>query len=172
MELVALYEERNLAGRVIGAATRQEVRARNLPHAATAAMLRDGAGRVYVHRRTDTKDIYPGMHDAWAGGVVAAGEEPDAAAARELAEELGVHDCTLAPLLRFWYEDGATRYLAYLYEAVYDAVRNGPIVHQPTEVADGWWMEWDELLAHLADPTWPFVPDGRLAIARYLQPQD
>lgn len=170
-ELVALYEAGNLAGRVVGSAPRSRVRAENLPHAATAVMLRDGAGRVYVHRRTDTKDVYPGMHDAWAGGVVLAGEDPVAAAGRELTEELGVHGCELRPLGVFWYADDHTNYLAYSFEARYDPQANGPVVHQPEEVAHGWWMEWDDLLARLADPDWPFVPDGRAGVERCLRMQ-
>ena len=93
-----------------------------------------------------------------------AGEDPGAAAVRELAEELGVVDCPLTPLLRYWYADDATSYLAFVYEATYDPERNGPIIHQPSEVAEGWWMPWDELLARLEDPAWPFVPDGRVAL--------
>ena len=163
-EVVALYTPGDLSGTVVGVATRGEVRARNLPHAATAVLLRDQDGRVYVHRRTNTKDVYPGLHDAFAGGVVAAGEAPDVAAVRELAEELGVRDCPLTPRLRYWYTDEATSYLAFVYEATYDVDRNGPIVHQASEVAEGWWMDWDALLALLDDPTWPFVPDGRAAL--------
>jgi 8-oxo-dGTP pyrophosphatase MutT (NUDIX family) len=108
------------------------------------------------------------MHDVWAGGVVLAGEDPDLAAVRELAEELGVHDCPLTPVLRYWYADEVTDYLAFVYEATYDPDRNGPIRHQPAEVVAGWWQEWDELLTRLADPTWPFVPDGRATLQRYL----
>jgi 8-oxo-dGTP pyrophosphatase MutT (NUDIX family) len=167
-EQVALYAAGDLSGRVVGVAARSELRARNLPHAATAVLLRDPAGRVYVHRRTQTKDIYPGMHDVWAGGVVLAGEDPDLAAVRELAEELGVHDCPLTPVLRYWYSDQVTDYLAFVYETTYDPDRNGPIRHQPAEVAAGWWQEWGELLTRLADPTWPFVPDGRATLQRYV----
>lgn len=167
-EQVALYAEGDLAGRVVGVAPRSEVRARNLPHAATAVLLFDGRGRVYVHRRTDTKDVYPGLHDVWAGGVVLAGEDPDRAAERELAEELGVRGCRLTPLLRYWYADDTTSYLVFAYEARYDPDRHGPIVHQPAEVADGRWMDREELLARLADPTWPFVPDGRATLERWL----
>jgi isopentenyldiphosphate isomerase len=165
-ELVALYAEGELSGRVTGAAPRSQVRAANLLHAATAVLLRDADDRVYVHRRTETKDIYPGVHDAFAGGVVLAGEDPVRAAGRELAEELGVTGTPPRSLFRFWYRDAHTSYLACVFEARYDPRLCGRIVHQPTEVAHGWWMSQADLLAKLEDPTWPFVPDGREALRR------
>ena len=47
----------------------------NLPHLVVAVLVRDPAGRVYVHRRTDTKDVFPGMHDCFAAGCMQAGED-------------------------------------------------------------------------------------------------
>lgn len=82
----------------------------------------------------------------------------------ELAEELGITGVELVPRFRRWYHDEHTHYLAFGYEVTWD----GPVVHQPEEVADGGWMPWQELLERLADPTWPFVPDGRAGIAAYL----
>jgi len=67
-EEVALYDPGDPQGRVVGHAPRSRMRADNLPHAATAVAVRDRAGRIYVHRRTDTKDLFPGAHDVWAGG--------------------------------------------------------------------------------------------------------
>ena len=168
-EQVALYDPADPAGRVAGSAPRSRVRAENLPHAATAVALRDVAGRIYVHRRTDTKDLFPGAHDVWAGGVITAGEDPDDAAHRELAEELGLHDVMLRPMFRHWYADAHTHYLAYVYDAVWDPERHGPIRHQPEEVADGWWSTIEDLVALLADPSWPFVPDGRFCLDHYLR---
>ncbi len=148
------------AGRVVGSAPRSVMRRDNLPHVVVAVLVRDPAGRIYVHRRTDTKDVYPGLHDAFAAGCLQYGEEPAAAAAREVAEELGVVGVPLEPLLEMRYEDESTRQQCYLFTATYD----GAITHQPEEVAWGGWMTPAELQARLADPGWPFVPDGRVLL--------
>jgi 8-oxo-dGTP pyrophosphatase MutT (NUDIX family) len=167
-ELVAIYDRTDPTGRVVGSAPRSVMRAQNLPHAATSVAVRDRAGRIYLHRRTDTKDVFPGCYDVWAGGVVAAGEQPSDTARRELAEELGLTHAMLRPLFVEWYADDHTTYLAHVYDLIYDEDVHGPIRHQPEEVADGWWITLEELRARLADPSWPFVPDGRFCLELYL----
>ena len=157
-ELVALVDE---TGAVAGAAPRSVVRAENLLHSATAVLLRDARGRYYVHRRSDTKDWAPGSWDAAAGGVIAAGEEPYAAAVRELAEELGVTGVDLEPLGTHLYQDGTVRCFEHAYSATWD----GPVRHQPEEVAEGRWVTPDELAAMVADPAVAFVPDTRQLLA-------
>lgn len=140
------------------------MRAENLRHGATAVVVLDPAGRVYVHRRTDTKDVYPGRYDVAAGGVLLAGEDPLAAARREVAEELGVTS-ELAPIGEGDYADDQTRYHAFLYVTVWD----GPVRHQPEEVASGEWMELGDLLARLSDPAWPVVPDSAALLGDWLR---
>jgi 8-oxo-dGTP pyrophosphatase MutT (NUDIX family) len=152
------------AGRVVGSAPRAMVRRHNLPHLVVAVLVRDPAGRVYVHRRTDTKDVFPGMHDCFAAGSLKYGEEPAGAAAREVEEELGVTGVPLTPVFSVRYDDDRTRHVCHAFEAVWD----GPVTHQPEEVAWGAWMTLDELRAHLADPSWPFVPDGRALVETWL----
>jgi isopentenyldiphosphate isomerase len=45
---------------------------------------------LYVHRRTDTKRIFPSLYDMFVGGVTTAGEDLKTTACREVAEELGL----------------------------------------------------------------------------------
>jgi 8-oxo-dGTP pyrophosphatase MutT (NUDIX family) len=45
---------------------------------------------IYVHRRTDTKRIFPSLYDMFVGGVATAGESLKLTAAREVGEELGL----------------------------------------------------------------------------------
>lgn len=160
-ELVAIFDAQ---GNHTGHATRARMRAEGLWHASTGILVRSLDGRrIYVHRRTDTKDVYPGLYDCCAGGVLAAGEDPDTGAARELAEELGVRDVPLRPLFQTRFDEGYVRYHAYLYEVRTD----GPFTHQPEEVAWGGWMDVDEVRYRVADPEWPMVPDGRAFIQEW-----
>lgn len=151
-ELVALVDD---GGRVCGSAPRSVVRRDNLRHGATGVLVRNSAGEIYVHRRTRTKDVYPGCYDFAAGGVIVAGEDPYDAVLRELEEELGIAGAQLVALPEGDYADAHTTYHAYLYSCVWD----GPIRHQPEEVEWGAWMSPAELLRRIADPGWPFVPD-------------
>ena len=156
-EMVAIYDPDDPDGRVVGTAPRDVMRAENLPHGATAALVRRSTGEIYVHRRADTKDLWPGRHDCAVGGVLQAGEDPDEAAVRELAEELGIEGAVLTPLVRRWYSDADTCYFAYAYVTTWD----GAVRFADGEVADGWWEEPSVLYDRLQDPSWPFVPDTR-----------
>ncbi len=158
-EIVALVDAH---GRMVGEAPRSRMRGQNLRHAATAVLLRDSGGRLYVHRRSAGKDWCPGCHDAVAGGVLRPGEHPGPAAERELVEELGVEGVTLRPLLTHLYEDDTVRCFEHVYEATYDGV----VRHVDGEVVWGGWMELPALGRLLADPGWPFVPDTRSLLLR------
>ena len=146
-----------------GPRARSVVRRDNLLHAATAVLVRDPAGRIYVHRRSPDKDWAPSHHDAAAGGVIGYGEEPAASAARELAEELGVTGADLRPLGLSVYEDDTTRCVEHCFETTWD----GPVAHADGEVVWGAWMTLDGARpAPARDPGWPFVPDTRALLGR------
>ncbi len=152
-EIVAHYDEH---GEVIGRVARSVMRRENLWHAASSVVLRDPLGRVYLHRRTTTKDVYPGLLDFAAGGVVLAGEDPRVGALREVAEELGVHGVPLEPRGVVTYQDEHTRYHAHRFTADWD----GPIRWQPEEVSWGDWVGVDELVRRLDEDPEGVVPDS------------
>lgn len=161
-EQVVLVDD---TGAVAGSAPRSAMRRDNLRHLVAAVLVRDSPGRVYVHRRTDTKDVFPGLHDCFAAGTVTVGESVHDAAVREVEEELGVVGVPLRPVMVLRYDDPDSRQVCHLFEVTWD----GPITHQESEVAWGAWMTLTELSTRLADRSWPFVPDGRVLFSRWLE---
>ncbi len=75
---------------VIGDAPRSEVHGNNLRHRAVHILIFNGAGELFLQKRSRWKDRHPLLWDSSAAGHVEAGEEYDEAAVRELQEELGV----------------------------------------------------------------------------------
>jgi 8-oxo-dGTP pyrophosphatase MutT (NUDIX family) len=149
-ELVEIVDEDD---RVVDVVARRTMRERSLRHRCTYVVVLDPAGRAYVHRRTTTKDIYPGFLDVMAGGVNGVGETYEVGAARELEEELGV---TATPTLRFVGRyDGPD---GHCFGGVFDVVWDGPIVWQPEEVVEGAFHTFEEIDAMRQRE--PFCPDG------------
>lgn len=142
--------------------TRREMRAQRLPHRSTYLLVFNARGELFVHLRTATKDVYPSHWDPCAGGVLAAGEDFAAGAARELSEELGVH-APLEELFPFRWEDAHTS----VHGMVYRVVHNGPFRLQPAEVVRGEFLPVEMVLERAA---WePFCPDGLEVVRAYLR---
>jgi 8-oxo-dGTP pyrophosphatase MutT (NUDIX family) len=158
-ELVDIVDEDD---HVIGRATRTQMRRDKLLHRVVAILCRNRDGKIYVHRRTATKDLFPSLYDMFTAGTVEAGESYELAAIRELEEELGIRGVTLEPLFRHRYEGDRTR----SHTAVYSVEWNGPIVHQATEIAWGEFQSRAELSANLE--LFEFVPDGVELFTRYI----
>ena len=148
--------------RVIGQATRADMRARKLRHRATYILVFNGQGQLFVHRRTATKDVYPSYYDVAVGGVVAAGESYDHGARRELAEELGITGVVPRPILSFRYGDAESPVNGRVYSCTYDGV----LVLQEDEIAAGEWLDLDVVFERIREQ--PFCPDGVDALLRYL----
>jgi 8-oxo-dGTP pyrophosphatase MutT (NUDIX family) len=156
-ELVDVVDDGN---EVVGVAPRRTVRDENLLHRCTYVFVLNAAGELYIHKRTDTKDVYPGFYDVGAGGVNAAGESYEGCARRELGEELGV---SAEPIFRFLhrYEGPSGR----VWGGAFDVVWNGPIVRQASEVAWGAFVPFVEVDAMIARE--PFCPDGLEVLGRW-----
>ncbi|OIJ92496.1 NUDIX hydrolase [Streptomyces colonosanans] len=152
-ELLDIVDEND---RVIGQAPRGEVYERGLRHRCVFIEVRDAEGRLFVHRRTPTKLVFPSLYDMFVGGVVGAGEAYDDAALREAEEELGVSGLPRPePLFAFLYDDGAGR---TWWSSVYQVRCDLPVSPQTEEVAWHAFLPHDEVERRLSD--WEWVPDG------------
>jgi isopentenyldiphosphate isomerase len=149
---------------VVGTAPRAVAYERGLRHRAAFVLVRDGQGRIFVHRRTDRKLVFPSLHDMFVGGVLGAGESYDEAALREAGEELGATGLPQpAHLFTFLYEDGPRTW----WSAVYEVRWEGPVDPQREEVAWHAFLTEEELAARLEQ--WEWVPDGLEAYRRLLE---
>ncbi|WP_046503073.1 NUDIX domain-containing protein [Streptomyces odonnellii] len=149
--------------RVVGRAPRGEIYARGLLHRCVFVFVRDPEDRVFVHRRTAEKLVFPSLYDMFVGGVVGSGESYDEAALREAEEELGVSGLdTPVPLFPFRYdpEDGSYRASAYVYEVRCPL----PVNPQAEEIAWHAFLPEAELERRLDE--WAWVPDGLAAYER------
>ncbi len=156
-ELVDVLDD---AGHVVGRATRGEMRARRLPHRSTYILVFDRMGRLFVHLRTATKDVYPSHWDVCVGGVVAAGESFDDGAARELIEELGV-SAALERLFPFRWDDAST----VVHGVAYRTTHAGPFRLQREEIVRGEFAAIGDVLERARRE--PFCPDGLAVLQRH-----
>lgn len=150
-ELVDVVDEHD---QVVRTVTRRQMRAGRLRHRAVSIAVLSSDGRLLVHRRADTKDVWPGMWDLAAGGVVAAGESYEEAARRELAEELGVTVDAMEDLGSGSFTDDAVDLVGRGYRCTHD----GPFTFTDGEIAEVRWVTGTELAALMAEQ--PFVPDN------------
>ena len=148
------------AGLTVAVVTRREMRAQRLPHRSTFILVFNRRGELFVHLRTATKDVFPSYWDPCVGGVLAAGEDYDAGAARELDEEIGVQS-PLERLFPLRYDDAHTMVHGMVYRTQHD----GPFRLQPEEVVRGEFVAPAVVLERAAHE--PFCPDGCAALAEY-----
>ncbi|MFG2982577.1 NUDIX domain-containing protein [Streptomyces sp. NPDC048258] len=149
--------------RVTGQAARGEVYARGLIHRCVFVQARDARGRIFVHRRTASKLVFPSHYDMFVGGVLGAGESYEEAALREAEEELGVHGLPQpVPLFKFLYEGPGGAWWSYVHEVRCEL----PVAPQESEVDWHTYLTEEELERRVADGSWAWVPDGLEAYRR------
>jgi len=145
-ELVEHVDEHD---HVLGIIERGEAVRKSLPHRIAATICRDREGRILVLRRV--------------GGAVDVGESYEAAATRELTEELGVR----VPV-RFLFKFLCLEGISPIWLGVHEAIVSEPLSPDPGEIA---WQDWLTVaeLREVVDE-WCFVPGGQKALRRYLDP--
>ena len=137
---------------VTGQAPRNEVHARNLLHRAIHVLVHDPDGRLFLQRRSMSKDTFPGCWDSSCSGHVDAGEDYAEAARRELGEELGWHsDAPLRPMLKLSASPETGHEFIQIFVL---GPLTGPFDLDPEEITEGRWVvpiELDALIAEHPD---------------------
>jgi 16S rRNA (adenine1518-N6/adenine1519-N6)-dimethyltransferase len=99
-------------------ARRAEVHGNNLRHRAVHILIFNEAGEVFLQKRSRWKDRHPFLWDSSAAGHVSAGEAYDAAAGRELQEELGIQ-VPLEKIAKLSASDKTGQEFIWLYRGVH-----------------------------------------------------
>jgi len=159
-EIVLIVDERN---RIVGHQPRSVMRRMNLPHRASYILVFDRNGRLFIHRRSRHKDVFPGYYDIAAGGVVKEGETYRRSAERELYEELGIRGVPLIKLFDSYYNDESCR----VWGRVYRCEFSGQMTLQKEEVESGFFAGPEKVLAMSEKE--PFTPDGLYVLIRFLK---
>jgi isopentenyldiphosphate isomerase len=136
-----LVEHVDVDDNLIEIVPRSRMRSENLRHRSVAIVVTSGDGRLLVHRRADDKDVFPGWWDIAAGGVVAVGESYEAAAVRELAEELGVTGVVPELMTTGRHEDEHAREICHVFRVVHD----GPFSFADGEITEARFVTAAEL---------------------------
>jgi len=158
-----LFDVVNERDEVIGQAPRREVHRRGLRHRAVHVMIFDRRGRVFLQKRSARKDCHPNRWDSSASGHLRVGEDYDAAARREVTEELGVR-LDRPPERLFRLDAGAATGQEFVW--VYRAAHDGPFALCVEEISGGGWFAPAEVSRWLAERPEDFAPTVPVIWAR------
>lgn len=110
-------------------------------------------GKLFLQKRTLTKDIQPGKWDTAVGGHIDYGESVEEALMREAREELGISISNPKHLFRYVFESDIERELVNTYAICYE----GPFALDPVEIAEGRFWSVQEIKEQLGKNT--FTPN-------------
>lgn len=150
-----VFDVVNERDEVIGRAPRSEVHRRGLRHRAVHVLVFNAAGEVFLQRRSPTKDCFPDRWDSSAAGHLGVGEAYDAAAVREVEEELGL--VLPGPPERLFKVD-ACEATGQEFVWVYRTTAEGPFRLHPEEISDGGWFSPEAVSRWIAGCPRDFAP--------------
>jgi len=150
-----MFEVVNDRDEVYDCQPRRVVHRRGLKHRAVHILVFNARGQVFLQKRSMAKDSAPGQWDSSASGHVGVGESYDAAAQRELEEELGLAR-PMPPQRLFKLAAGPETGQEFVW--VYRDSANGPFALDPEEIDDGRWLHPGEVDAWVRREPEAFAP--------------
>jgi isopentenyl-diphosphate delta-isomerase type 1 len=150
---------------VIGRLPRRIVHRDGHKHRAVHVLVFDSRGRIFLQKRSRTKDTFPGAWDSSASGHLGSGEDYAAAAARELREELG-WSAPVPPRLLFKIAAGAETGQEFV--RAYRCESEGPFTLHPEEIERGEWFTPEEVNHWLSQSPRDFAPSFALIWKKWI----
>jgi 16S rRNA (adenine1518-N6/adenine1519-N6)-dimethyltransferase len=150
---------------VIGSGTKQQAWASGAWHRLIRVFLFNTAGATLITRRSRSSSSPLKWNDSCAGHVDA-GESYEAAALRELQEEIGVSGVALWPLTKLKYsETDEAHRVRNRFHMIYCGRYDGPIRANPLEVSEARWILPGELLSWMSKRPHDFTEGFKHAVA-------
>jgi isopentenyldiphosphate isomerase len=153
--MAEIFDVVNERDEVIGSQLRSEVHRLGLMHRAVHVLVFSSSGRIFLQKRSLTKDRQPGVWDSSASGHVDSGEDYDACAVRELREEIGLQ--LNAPPQRL-FKLSASGETDQEHVWVYRCEADGPLVLNREEIERGDWFGPNEISRWMAEKPREFAP--------------
>jgi 16S rRNA (adenine1518-N6/adenine1519-N6)-dimethyltransferase len=144
----------NEADEVVGRATRGEVHAQGLLHRAVHVLVFNRRRELFLQKRSRLKDVHPGSWDSSAAGHLEPGEGYEAAAVRELAEELGIEGAELQRAGKL----SPTAELGWEHVQLFVALHDGAVRYPCSEVETGEWFPLEIVRCWVAERRADFAP--------------
>ncbi len=159
-----LFDVVDAQDRVVGQKPRPEVHRLGLRHRAVHVFIFNAAGQLFLQKRSQFKDTFPGAWDSSCSGHLQPGEDYDAGAVRELQEELGL--AVAKPLERLLKVDACAK-TGQEFVWLYRGEAEGPFVLPPEEIESGGWFAPAELDRWLAERPADFAEALPLLWSKY-----
>ena len=141
--MTEIFDVVNENDEVVDQQPRHIVHQKNLLHRAVHALVFDENDRMYLQKRSMTKDSNPGLWDTSVGGHLDSGETYDHALIRETEEELGI---VLTDVPERLFKLSACKQTGYEFIWIYKIIHNGEVKPCPVEITEGRWVDYQELI--------------------------
>jgi isopentenyl-diphosphate delta-isomerase len=127
---------------VVGKAPRSEChKDPKLVHRTVHVFVFNDKKELFIQKRGEKADLFPGCYDSSVSGHVESGNDYDGAAFRETVEELGFEPEMLIPLFKVKLSDSVQTEFVRLYFCFH----KGKIKPKPGELAGGMFMAVEEI---------------------------
>ena len=150
-----IFDVVNNKDEVVGQLPRRIVHRDGHKHRAVHVLVFDSRGRIFLQKRSRSKDTFPGAWDSSASGHLESGEDYAAGAVRELREELG---WSAPEPPRPLFKLAASAETGWEFVWAWRCESEGPFALHPEEIERGGWFTPEEVNDWLARSPRDFAP--------------